>query len=98
MEKTIKVDGKEYAVSSEKYDGFGLCPYCKDYDYYVNIGKAHWFVCNKHKVKWLAGMNLFSSWRYETEDDWKRNYEQIKDYDEVEPILPTYDELSELGE
>jgi hypothetical protein len=98
MKETITVDGKEFPVSTEKCDYFGLCPYCHDYDYYTNIGKAHWFVCKEHKVKWLAGCNLFSSWRDETEEDWEKNYEEIKAYEEVEPILPTYDELSELGE
>ncbi len=98
MKETITVDGKEFPVSTEKSDYFGLCPNCKDYSGYLNIGKANWMVCHDCKAKWLVGEDLFSSWRYETEEDWEKNYEQIKAYEEVEPILPTYDELSELGQ
>jgi hypothetical protein len=56
------------------YGGFGLCPHCHkiDGDY---VGRSHWFLCDEHKVKWLVGANLFSSWRHETEEEqWQAYY------------------------
>lgn len=67
-------------------DHFGCCLKCKKpMDRFVNIGRGHWAVCEKDKTKWFIGSNLFSSWRHETDDDWRRNFEQIKDFEEVEP-------------
>ena len=65
---------------------YGGCPHCRKHDGYLNIGRNHWFVCKKHKVKWLHGSNLFSHWREETQEDWDRNREDIKNYQEVEPV------------
>ena len=65
---------------------FGLCPVCGTSDGFLNIHKANWMICHEHKKCWLRGENLFSSWRYETEEDWERNYQLIKDYEEVEPL------------
>ena len=60
----------------------GMCAECdkpRDYEY-RNIGREQWAFCTEHKRKWQFGDNLFSSWRYETEDDWWRNVEFLKDY------------------
>ena len=65
---------------------FGDCPECSCNDGYLNIFKANWMVCHEHKKRWLVGEDLFSTWRYETEEDWKRNFELIKGYEEVEPL------------
>jgi hypothetical protein len=62
---------------------FGGCPHCGRGDDYLNVGRSHWFVCREHKVKWLAGSNLFSSWREETEEDWRRNAATLAEYREV---------------
>jgi hypothetical protein len=65
-------------------DYFGRCPQCGcGFNAYVNIGRSHWFYCEADKIKTLVGSNLFSSWRYETEADWERNYEKLKDYKEI---------------
>lgn len=50
-------------------DYFGTCPECGSHDGYYNVGKAHWFVCHEHEVRWCVGSNLFSSWRTEDELD-----------------------------
>jgi hypothetical protein len=63
----------------------GLCPHCHKTDGYVNLGKAHYARCDEHRVSWMVGFNLFSSWRHETEDDWRRNRELLKGYKTVEP-------------
>lgn len=30
---------------------------------------------------------LFSSWQYETEDDWRRNAEMLAEFTEVKPLI-----------
>jgi hypothetical protein len=42
---------------------FGGCPTCHETDGFLNIGRDHWFVCHRHRVKWHVGSNLFSGWR-----------------------------------
>ncbi len=65
---------------------FGGCPDCGDCDGYVNIGRSHWFLCDKHKVTWCVGSNLFSSWQHQTEDEQRKIYDQIGmgEYREIE--------------
>jgi hypothetical protein len=56
---------------------FGVCPTCHKTDGYMNIGKGHWFICKEHRVTWFIGANLFSSWQYETEQDQRRQYDEL---------------------
>ena len=65
---------------------FGGCPVCGGTDGYLNIYKNHMFRCDKHKTCWSIGWNLFSSWRHETEDEWKRNADMLSGYREVKPV------------
>lgn len=69
-------------------DYFGVCPECASHDGYRNAGKAHWFVCHEHRVRWLVGSNLFSSWKGETEADQRHAYE-------VDPGWGRYAEVAE---
>jgi hypothetical protein len=62
---------------------WGHCQYQGHRNYYLNLGRAHWMVCDECKIKWFVGENLFSSWRSQTEDMWMRNWEHIKWYREV---------------
>ena len=71
-------------VTTDEY--FGGCPECGKTDGYVNIGRNHWFVCDQHKTKWCAGSNLFSSWKDETEEEQRRLFEPVADYQIVEPV------------
>ena len=75
---------KNSKTVTENY--FGLCPICRETNGYLNIYKRHWFVCHRHKVKWCVGSNLFSSWKLESESQWKKNYDKIWNYDEVRAI------------
>ena len=68
-------------------DFFGGCPHCGGNDGYRNVRRAHYFICLTHKVKWLRGENLFSSWRRETEDDWKENARLLASFQTVDPIF-----------
>ena len=74
-------------ASTHFEDGhFGKCPDCKSYSgLCANIGSAHWFYCDEHRVKWHVGDNLFSAWRHQTEEDWRFNFEKLADYREVDP-------------
>ena len=75
-----------YKVETNEY--FGGCPHCGKNDGYLNVGREHWFVCHQHRATWWAGSNLFSAWRDETEDDWRKNEGRMHDYEVVEPIYP----------
>ena len=74
---------KEAILNDPSY--FGGCPECGSNDGYLNLHRAHWFVCHAHRKRWLIGANLFSTWRMETEEDWQQNYERIRGYEEVMP-------------
>ena len=65
---------------------FGVCPECRRNDGYINVHKAHWYMCHAHQTKWCAGWNLFSTWKRETESDWEENNRLLRGYREVEPI------------
>lgn len=63
----------------------GGCPRCGTNDGYVNIGRSHWFYCADHKVMWCVGQNLYSSWKYQTESEQRKIYDDLgmSDYREI---------------
>ena len=65
---------------------FGGCPHCGRNNGYLNVGRDHWFICDRHKTKWLAGSNLFTGWRDEGEEIWKKNRFKLAGYMVVEPM------------
>jgi len=73
---------------------FGGCPKCGKLDYYLNVGRDHWAVCDTHRAKWHIGSNLFSSWHHETEADWQRNRYRLAEYVSVDSICPEPTEAS----
>ena len=77
---------QEENTEAKECDRFGLCPRCFRADYYMNVGREHWFVCDTHKTKWFAGDNLFSSWRHESDEDFARNALLLEEYERVEPF------------
>jgi hypothetical protein len=81
MSEQSEPDGNAY---------FGLCPVCHKSDGYLNVGREHYFYCAEHKVRWWAGSNLFSSWRYETEGEQRRKYDEVgmAHFANVEPYSP----------
>ena len=72
-------------------DYLGDCPLCGSNDGYLNIDRHHWFICHAHHTTWLAGEDLFSSWRCETPAEWKSNGDTIRKYLVVEPVRPPAD-------
>ena len=72
----------------EPSDHFGVCPVCGKNDGYLNVRGANWFVCHKHQVRWCVG-DVFSTWKDESVDIWRRNWKQIGGYLEVEPFRLT---------
>lgn len=59
---------------------FDSCPKCGRSGEYRNIYRHHFFFCDEHRITWLAGSNLFSSWREEDEDDWRAAWEKLQHY------------------
>jgi len=60
---------------------FGDCPRCKlgGNDGYLNLGRSNWFHCHLHRLRWCIG-DLVTTWRQETEEDWRLNWDLIGDY------------------
>lgn len=69
-------------------DYFGGCPTCRGNDGYVNCGRLHVFFCKEHRVSWIFGANLFSSWREQTDAEQREQYKMIEGFERVEPIWP----------
>lgn len=87
----MKVLNSRTAQGPEK-GYFGTCPECHaetgtfhDHDY-VNVGKAHFGVCETHRKFWRIGWNLFSSWRDESEEEHEKNRALLAPMEEVEPV------------
>src|SRR5690349_20075353 len=74
-------------TNTEHYDG--ACPKCGNCSGYLNIRKSHWCHCDEHRTKWWIGENMYSSWRSETEEVWRRNRDRLAYYREVEPLEMT---------
>ncbi len=83
MGTVIEFPGVRANVTTDAY--FGGCPYCGANDGHMNVGREHWFVCNRHKTKWRVGSNLFSAWKDEDPAVCTRNEYRLENYMEVEP-------------
>ena len=80
-----------------KSEPFGVCPECGESGLsYLNLGCSQWFFCVRHGLKWLEGENLFSCWREETEEDWRRNAEYLSRFREVDPYVPKVTRLDRI--
>ena len=79
------------AAVAEFNDYFGLCPDCHAAPSYRNVNRTHVAHCEKCRVKWIIGANLFSCWRGESEADWKANANFLADFREVEPYFTSDD-------
>lgn len=80
IEHNRAIKREELTDTTTDTETFGACPQCGQNDGYYNIHRAHWFVCHEHRVRWLRGENLFSTWRDENESDWNNNREIIGSY------------------
>jgi hypothetical protein len=76
-----KTTSKEITMdidASAHYSGEAGCPECGGGDgRVINVGPAQVAFCSKHRVKWVIGSNLFSSWRNQTEDEQRRIYDEL---------------------
>ncbi|MHA6645659.1 hypothetical protein [Mesorhizobium sp. A623] len=68
---------------------FGLCPECECHNGFLNKGSQHWFFCNVHRTRWLAGINLFDQWREENRAEQHERFAAIECFDVVQPIWAT---------
>jgi hypothetical protein len=73
-------------VTTEEY--FGGCPHCGANDGLYNTGKAHWFVCHKHKTIWFGGINLFSIAKMQTEAEQREIWKRVERYRHAKPVYP----------
>jgi hypothetical protein len=85
MNNTTEVTQDE--VIDDRYIApLGCCPICGFSGLYCNVSRTHWFYCPEHKLSWCAGSNLFSGWRYETEELWRKNAEYLDHFHWVEGV------------
>ena len=83
--------GKSKPVVFNDDHYFGHCRVLEHDNYYLNVHRAHWMVCDKCRIKWLIGENLFSFWRRQNEIIWNANAQRLKKYREINPLsLPNF--------
>lgn len=79
-----ELEGMVVEVPVEEPTPFGSCPECGKSDAYRNIHRLHFFYCDEHRLTWCVGSNLMSSWREESEEDWRSAWEHLKGYRTVD--------------
>ena len=78
---------------------FGACPKCGGVDGMLNVGRNHWFYCEKHGLCWSGGYGLFTIPDDETEANWRSNAERLSSMAVCEPlqyIPPLSQQLSSI--
>jgi hypothetical protein len=71
-------------LANDDISYFGGCPHCLHNDGFLNtIGREHWFVCHRHKMKWSFGYNVFTV--HDTEDELRTNAYRLANYMTCEP-------------
>ena len=65
----------------------GGCPICGTNDGYLNLGAEHWFICRTHKTRWLAGKNMFDTWKTQTVAQYLVISRLLKRYIKVNPNI-----------
>jgi hypothetical protein len=66
----------EYPVLDDRFQ----CPVCGGESVMYHVGRNHWCVCDRCRVRWKEGENLFSAWRDMTEEQVEANIEVLKTY------------------
>ena len=74
----------EHTEKVEEHNPFGECPVCGGGGEYRNIYRHHFFFCDEHRLVWMTGTNVFSSWREETVEDWRAAWEHLEGYRTVD--------------
>jgi hypothetical protein len=77
--------GRLVADAIDNY--FGVCPTCHKSNGGVNVGRYHYGYCKTHKTRWGIGENLFSDWKYETEEEQRQIYDALE-FDSFEDVEP----------
>jgi hypothetical protein len=80
---------------SDEHRPFRECPECGKSDEYRNIYKHHFFFCDEHRLVWMPGVNLFSSWR--GEEDCREAWAKLNGYRTVDGF-GEYETGAPLGE
>lgn len=76
---------KKWTPDPHHFHGCPECPPSKGPDNIYNAGRAHRAACHTHRMSWLLGSNLFSSWRNETEAEQRERFREIEDYEDLTP-------------
>ena len=77
-------------------ESFGVCPECGRSDGYLNLGIEHWFICREHNYRWLAGSNLFDSWKNQTVAQTQSAGVLLDGFAEIKPAASAFDVQARL--
>ena len=87
VDSTVKTHLETYfrSVASEEKPPdsvTGVCPEYGGNDGGFSLGQAHWYVCNQHRLKWLAASGL---WPTDGENQFVRRVNEriLRSYNEV---------------
>lgn len=84
MSKIIDLDTKR-KTRIDIDNEFGLCPVCYSTPIFRNVGSVHFACCDRDRVCWSVGSNLFSAWREQSENIWQENERLLLTYKRVDP-------------
>jgi hypothetical protein len=94
----VEFTNSNLLASVPAFDGyFGVCPVCGRAEGPINIGRSHWLYCKRHKVKWCLGFDIFSSWKDETDEHQRANWDAIglDSFQRVQPASDSCDGVQE---
>jgi hypothetical protein len=83
MKKIEKSKKLPYRLIFDDDNYWGHCANPEHENFYLNVGRAHWMVCESCRIKWLIGDNLFSSWRSQNMRIWEANHKKLRDYEDL---------------
>lgn len=85
--ETIELPNLAHPDDDDYFGGCPACGYPSRNDGCLNVRSTHYYVCHRHRVRWLVGANLFGSWRYEDDSVWAANDAVLVTYRDVKPLM-----------
>lgn len=78
------MDAEHQKAVREEIDNLAdhACPQCGDESQvsFLNVHRQHYCICERCRIRWWYGDNLFSSWKEQTEEDWQANKQTLSAY------------------
>lgn len=65
-------------------EDYGSCPVCGGHGEMVDVGRRHWLVCHRDRVKWRIGSGVFGLFWGGRGEKWNRAGDWLREYREVQ--------------